>query len=703
MRLNKANFAGLTSPLQHAEMKSILAGAWPPLKPLPVFKYETVEYRATIDFDRKRGEWVCRRISLPSNEVQELRGGLREITMALPHGEDETFTEGAEQLEQELEKDTSRRLQAIHEWKENHKNGALYFELRDYLSESQRTEIDDSLRLSLTARQLQFNPKNIAHVFDDLSVAGGRFAALIEFAKRNKAKQGTDPQARGEVAVPEAEHAIDHDKQSLGISFSEFEPALDNPSVRDQEAAVPEAEHTIDLGKQSPGISSPEFGPILDSAFIRDHKAAECCTEADEPPAVSIKNVFPVQHEASSAEQMAPHSVAHQFEIEIPEILDADAPSLVEHPCEEEDYSPSIASLAGHVPTDQPSADPIEGASLRFPGLEISAFQVAVIALLFLSAVIAFTAGLRLGRGSLARRLQEAQKSMAAVDAKPAVTLPDQTYESIPQTPTPPVASSNASAGTYGPDDSMSSEEKPKENTGHKLDDSTPSEPSGEKSMENARGSEYLPQTRSTDSDSAPTTESKLSAKPEVNSEHTGVIEPIAPESPGPHRVSPRIAAKPRLPGSSPILVTLRGQGGQPFRVSFPEKAIGATSSVAMASQLSVLVSSEPGATVARQSARLEAGKLVSFVWPRYARPRHGLAETIRVRATIGQLGQVQDVKLLSGSTSLLPATIRAVRQWRYQPTQLDKRPVQAQQDVTIEFRPPQYSSRVSTHHPSHN
>src|SRR5262249_39969599 len=153
---------------------------------------------------------------LPSNEVRELRGGLIEITMALPHGEAETFTVGAEQQEQELTKDTNRRLQAIHEWRENHESGALYFELRDYLSESQRTEIDDSLRLSLTARQLQFNAKNVAHVFDTLSISGGRFAALIEFAKRNKAKQGTDPQAQGERAVPEAERAIEHDKQSLG-------------------------------------------------------------------------------------------------------------------------------------------------------------------------------------------------------------------------------------------------------------------------------------------------------------------------------------------------------------------------------------------------------------------------------------------------------------------------------------------------------
>src|SRR6516225_9504924 len=222
MRLSKANIAGLTSPRQQSEMKAILAGTWPPLKPLPIFKYETVEYRATIDFDKKRGEWVCRKTSLPSNRVQELRGGLREITMALPHGEGEVFTEGEEPQEQELEKDTNRRLQAIHEWRENYANGARYFELRDHLSESQRSEIDDSLRLSLTARQLQFSSKNTANVFDDLCKAGGRFATLIEFAKRNKAKQLNAPKAQGEEAAPEAGRDIDLESQFPSESSLKF-------------------------------------------------------------------------------------------------------------------------------------------------------------------------------------------------------------------------------------------------------------------------------------------------------------------------------------------------------------------------------------------------------------------------------------------------------------------------------------------------
>jgi TonB-like protein len=676
MRSNKANIAGLTSPRQQSEMKSILAGTWPPLMPLPVFKYETVEYRATIDFDKKRGEWVCRKTSLPSNKVQELRGGLREITMALPHGEEEVLLEGAEQQEQEFEKDTNRRLQAIHDWRDNYKNGARYFELRDFLSESQRTELDDSLRLSLTARQLQFNSKNVANVFDDLSIAGGRFATLIEFAKRNKTNQGTDPQAKGEAVAPEAECTIDHDEQALAVSSRE-----------------------LGLVPNNNGNSSD-----LD---VRDQEPAERCADAEEFPALSIKDVFPEQEQAPLAERPA-HIPSQPFESETSEVVDAGSQSLVEPPHQEGPRSPAFTGFAAQVRPDPSSAARIEGLFSRFPALEISTFQVAVFASLFLLAVIAFNVGLKVGRSPLGRRLREAPKSLLAVDAKPP-TLPDRADESTSRTPPPPpVASSDDSAGAK------------------RLDDATPSE---EKSEESTRGPEYSAEAHSTDSDSSPIAESKPSAKPEVNSEPSGTIGPIvrsvpppasstfvrppkavrpisrAPKSHVPYGLTSTIGAAPHLPRASTILVTVPGRESQPVRVRFPEKTIAATSSLAMTSQLSVLVSPEPAPTVAHRPARLEAGDLVSYGWPSYPRPgdRYRFAETIRVRATIGQLGQVLEVKFLSGSVPLFPATIQAIRQWRYRPTLLDKRPVQAQQDITIEFRPPQYSSQVSTRHPSHN
>jgi hypothetical protein len=640
MNFTKANIAGLVFARQQSEMKSILAGTWPALKPLPVFKYETVAYRATIDFDKLRGEWVCRKTFFPSNMVQELRGGLKEITRALPHDETEIPLEDSEQQEQELEKDTNRRLQAIRDWRENSESGTRYFELREYLSESQRTEIDDSLRLSLTARQLQFNAKNVAYVFEALSTAGGRFATLIEFAKRNKAKLGAAPTIKVEGTVPEAEPPIDHFPPE--VSFRESASLLcDNIlSVRDQEAA---------------------------EAY------------ADELPALSIKNVLPEQDPSFLPVRME-YTASRKFEIEAPEIVDENSASLVEQLHQEDHRSSSLSDFAALSRMDRSSADSAEGSSSRLPALEISAFQVAAFALLFLFSVAAFTIGLTVGRGPLGRRLLGASKATSAMDAKSPIR-PEQTDASASQTPTPPPASFNEPAGIS------------------KLDAT------------------------------AKTIESKLSAKPEVTSEHGGTIGPIvsapsppamsnsapslnavvpmssAPRNPAPYGSSSTRGTAPHRSRPSTILVNVPIRGSRPFRVSFPEKAIAAKSSLAITSQLSVLLSPEPRSIEADKPARLEAGQLVSFVWPRYPKPgdRYGRVEVIRVRATIGQFGQVREVKFLSGSRSLLPATTRAVRQWRYTPTLLDQRPVQAQQDLTIEFCPPLYSAQASGPHPPHN
>ena len=129
--------------------------------------------------------------------------------MALPAGHAQVPAESgaAEQQEQESEKEASRRLQAILEWRENYENGALYSGLQRYLSKSQQEEIDASIRLTLTARQLQFNPKNVADVFDALLKAGGKLATLIETAQRNKTEQraevAEDVPVRALPAIPE--------------------------------------------------------------------------------------------------------------------------------------------------------------------------------------------------------------------------------------------------------------------------------------------------------------------------------------------------------------------------------------------------------------------------------------------------------------------------------------------------------------------
>jgi TonB-like protein len=678
MKLNeyeraRPNIAGLASPVQRAEMKLLLAGGWPPLKPLPVFKYETDEYRASIDFDKTRGEWVCRKASLPSNKVQELRGGLTEIIKALPHGEAEVFAECAPagQQEQELEKDASRRLQALLEWRENYENGALYSGLRNYLSESQRDEIDDIIRLTLTARQLQFNPKNVAYVFDALSKSGGKLTTLLEIAQRNKTEQGAGVPAHVEPAAPGAEQRV----------FADLTAEARNPI-------------SGWIASEKP---APEFEDST-PAPVQSLIPATLVSFPEEPS----ESVFPEQEQPPSPELIV-HSASQASKIATPEILDANSPSSIEDFQETAHHHAPVTGSVPPVRTGkfESSAHRIENSPPHIYALELSGFQIAAFAFVFLFAVIAFTVGLTVGRGPLGKRLRDAQISILADDTT-SPALPNRQGETTSRTYTPPVAN------TFN---------TPAVNSPAPLISESRSESPSAQSL-NARPE---------DSISSPTKESKPSGIPEASPGLNGsagliarnapppaspkpahlpkTVDPISapPRNPTPLSLAPATGATPHPSPPSTILVTAPVHGSKPFRVTFPEKPIAASSSFAMTSQLSVLVSPELGHAVARKPARLQAGELAFFVWPRYPRPgdRYGSAETVKVRTTIGPFGQVLDVKLVSGSISLLPAAMSAIRLWRYKPTLLNKRPVQVQQDVTIEFRPPQYLSRVRTEHPS--
>jgi periplasmic protein TonB len=868
----RPNSAGLTSPVQQAELKLLLAGKWPPLKPLPVFKYETDEYRASIDFDKTRGEWVCRKTSLPSNKVQELRGGLREITMALPLGHVEVFAEcvTAEQQEQELENEANRRLQAILEWRENYGNGKLYSELQDYLSESQQDEIYDSIRMTLTARQLQFNPKNVELVFDAVWNAGGRLATLMEIAQRNKAEQEADAQAQAKAAALEAERQVPveaihptrdrrlqkrttpaslayvmfgdtnggivvnisetgmaiavgdllvvgdylpririqspssrqsieisaqivwlaeskkgagirfvdltadarnqisnwiasekqapkfeqppkllrRDKQHLEISSRKSRRIFSTPSVRDEEAAARYAKmfpsesndaiHTTPVDE-----TKPQQGPLLipaatptDAGVSMFGSAAETSihdfpqsleasipTEparnfASEPikssihelsegltsepvdshvtaplenfPTEPIGSFFSDQVQTSSPRLMARTS-PQASEIMAREILDASTLSLVEDLQEKVRLHTPVADFGPQVRRDrvESSADRIEDSPSHFHLLEVSGFQIAAFVLLFV--VIGFAVGLTVGRGPIGKRLRDAQKSIPVIDAtSPTLLNPDETTS---QTSTPPAANTFLPPAVNPPVSAT---------TGSRSE--SPS----------AQSLNALPEVSTTNV--GPVGPSlAITAQPLADSDNpatspesegsTGLIPRNAPPSPAPRRVKPATRAAPHLSSHSTIFFTGSGHGSKPFRLILPEKPIAASSSFAITSQLSVLVSPEPGPAPAHKPALLQAGELVSFVWPRYPKPgeRHGSPETVKVRTTIGEFGQVLDVKHVSGSISLLPAAISAIRQWRFEPTLLDRRPVQAQQEITIEFQPPRRLPRVPTRHLSHD
>jgi hypothetical protein len=770
----RPNIAGLTSPVQQAEMRLLLAGKWPPLKPLPVFKYDTDEYRASIDFDKTRGEWVCRKTSLPSNKIEELRGGLTEITMALPRGQAEVFARcaAADQQEQELEKDAARRLQAMLEWRENSENGAHYSELRGYLSESQQDEIDDIIRLTLTARQLQFSSKNVAYVFDALSKAGGKLATLIEIARRNKTQQGAELPAKVGIAVPDAEAHLpvvaihlmrDRRLQMrttpascacvefggtngctvLNISETGMAVAAADPLVIDDDLPrirfqLPSSEQSIEISaqivwlaesKKNAGIRFVDLTAEARnqiSSWIASEKAApklEGLTPAlAESFIPATQETFPEEDPIESAfaereQSLTPHLLAYTAsqapKFVRPEILDESSLSLVEDFHEKVHRHTRVAHFAPQIRTDEVelSADRVEDSPSHFHGLEISGFQIA--AVMFLFAVVSLAVGLTVGRGPLGNRLQDAQKSILAVDAT-SPALPDLPGEMTSRTSTPPVANTfnTPVVNAPAPEPKVSRSESPSAQSlhGRPEDPATrvrPTQPSSAitpRSLADSDHSEASPERKGSTGLIARNAWPPLSSQPAYSPR---AVSPTsgAPANPVPRKPTLATRAAPRVSSPSTVLVTGPGDGSKPFRLILPQKTIAASSSFAMASQLSVLVAPEPGLGPAREPARLQAGELVSFVWPRYPRPgdRHGSSETVKVRTTIGELGQVLDVKHVSGSISLLPAAMSAIRLWRYKPTLLNSRAVQAQQDVTIEFRPPQRFSRSRTRHRPHS
>ncbi len=769
----RPNIAGLTSPAQRAEMGVLLAGRWPPLRPLPVFKCETDEYRASIEFDKTRGEWVCRTTSLPSNKVKELRGGLAEITMALPYGETEVFAEygAAEEQELELEKDASRRLQAILEWRENYENGAIYSGLQDYLSKGQRDEIDESIRLTLTARQLQFNPKNVADVFEALLKAGGKLATLVEAAQRNQAERAADVPANAEAAAPNSERHVPveaihptHDRRlrmratptscayialddvngGMVLNISETGMAVgaaDPLEVADRlpyiRFRLPNVEQRINVSahvvwlaesKKQVGIRFVDLTTETRNRIANWIASEQPSTEFEgltpAPgqsllPAIlesgsedPLRSVVPEQDQSSTPGRIA-RAESRRSELVTPESRNRNAPLFVEDFPTKLHRDASAAVLGRLVRTRKTESpeDRIESSAPRSYVLGLSGLRVAAVVLLLV--LLSLAVRLTARRSPLRSPPEDTQKSLPATDHTSQALL-DQLREKTSRTSTPPAADRSVTAAV-NPPAPAAAESHPETLSAQSLNPK-PEDPAASVAPTGPSATITTPSFPASDNpDASPERKNSTgliarNAPPPENSQPAHSPKAVPPMNgaaaiPAPRRVTPATLRAPRLSSPPTILFTGPGDGSKPFKLTLPEKPIAASSTFAITSQLSVLVPPERVRAAAGEPARLQAGELVSFVWPRYSKQgdRHARPETVKVRTTVGELGQVLDVKRVSGSVSLLPAAISAIRQWRFKPTLVNQSPVQAQQDVTIEFRPQQHSAPTPNRYPAHH
>ncbi|MGA8308246.1 MAG: PilZ domain-containing protein [Candidatus Acidiferrales bacterium] len=242
-------------------------------------------------------------------------------------------------------------------------------------------------------------------------------------------------------------------------------------------------------------------------------------------------------------------------------------------------------------------------------------------------------------------------------------------------------SSSSESAGA-------SSSQNPNPSTPLESKESKPSVP--DKNQSEERDDSMGSAAESSSPSARPEADEPVSPPPAVASTPSTPGDSAEPSATPPPNATPTPNPMPRPAPAFASVAIPPAENGKLVRAVFPRKSITGSPSLAITSQLSVLISPAERSTEGdRETARLQAGELISYVVPRQPRPgdSYNSKETVRVRATIGSDGRVTDVKPINGPIFLLSSVVSAVRQWRFHPTLLNGAPVKAEDDVTIEFR----------------
>lgn len=80
--------------------------------------------------------------------------------------------------------------------------------------------------------------------------------------------------------------------------------------------------------------------------------------------------------------------------------------------------------------------------------------------------------------------------------------------------------------------------------------------------------------------------------------------------------------------------------------------------------------------------------KLVNKVAPTYPpeAKEKGLGGTVKLQAIIAKDGTVKELTVLSGDQIFIPNTLEAVKQWTYEPTNLNGKPIEVITDIQVNY-----------------
>ncbi len=156
---------------------------------------------------------------------------------------------------------------------------------------------------------------------------------------------------------------------------------------------------------------------------------------------------------------------------------------------------------------------------------------------------------------------------------------------------------------------------------------------------------------------------------------------------------SPAIAPSPAPVTSQPPLhgeMLVARKSGEASSLKLPVESLGSQRGASI--QIQRYVTLPPQSLWHRRGpiAKLKVGELLTPAAPEASdtsvRPRDG--DTVTVRAFLDKNGTVQDLKLISGRFALVPRVMRTVREWQFDQTLVDGKPIASEVNVTVTFRP---------------
>jgi hypothetical protein len=130
-------------------------------------------------------------------------------------------------------------------------------------------------------------------------------------------------------------------------------------------------------------------------------------------------------------------------------------------------------------------------------------------------------------------------------------------------------------------------------------------------------------------------------------------------------------------------------KNNESFLLRLPVESVAGGPFVSVEMQRFVMVPAESRWHHHGPIAKLTVGELLTEVAAKQVEPASNTrpGDAVTVRAYVDKNGSVQDLKPVSGRFALMPRVMHDVREWQFDQTLIDGKPVESEVNITVEFR----------------